>query len=51
MRHHQHSEWLNLADYQLHLRQLTPVQPDSAYPVLMLPLKTAGFFTMKKAVV
>ncbi len=36
MQHHQQSEWLTVADYQLHLRQLTPVQPDSAYPVLML---------------
>ena len=36
MRHHQQSEWLAVADYQLHLRQLTPIQPDSAYPVLML---------------
>lgn len=36
MRHHQQSKWLAVADYQLHLRQLTPIQPDSAYPVLML---------------
>ena len=36
MLHHQHSEWLTVADYQLHLRQLTPIQPDPAYPVLML---------------
>lgn len=36
MRHHQHSEWLSLADYQLHLRQLTPLQSTPAYPVLML---------------
>lgn len=36
MQHQQSSEWLRVADYQLHLRQLTPDQSESAYPVLML---------------
>jgi predicted alpha/beta hydrolase len=36
MQHQQSSEWLNVADYQLHLRHLTPDKADCAYPVLML---------------
>lgn len=36
MQHQQSSEWLTVADYQLHLRQLTPTQPDRLSPVLML---------------
>lgn len=36
MQHQQSSAWLTVADYQLHLRLLSPVQTESAYPVLML---------------
>ncbi|RVT46630.1 alpha/beta fold hydrolase [Rheinheimera sediminis] len=36
MQHLQSSAWLHVADYQLHLRQLTPDKAGSAYPVLML---------------
>jgi pimeloyl-ACP methyl ester carboxylesterase len=36
MQHHQSSDWLTITDYQLHLRLLTPIQTDSAYPLLML---------------
>jgi len=36
MQHQQSSAWLTVADYQLHLRQLTPDKADPTYPVLML---------------
>lgn len=36
LQHQQSSDWLNVADYQLHLRQLVPNQPDAEQPVLML---------------
>lgn len=36
MQHQQSSAWLDVADYQLHLRHLTPDKADCAYPVLML---------------
>ena len=36
MQHQQSSAWLHVADYQLHLRQLTPDKADSANPALML---------------
>jgi pimeloyl-ACP methyl ester carboxylesterase len=36
MQHQQRSIWFNVADYQLHLRQLTPNAAAIPYPVLML---------------